>query len=111
MKEYILKEDALNFEMEVEAEYENIQSIVDGMSIYGEYLKELPSVKINDWVSVNEKMPEFYEHVLVVANYDGYLVYDIDSYHPAFKEFLINKKNVTHWMKLPEFPKMIKKEN
>ena len=40
--QYILKETALTFEMEVDAEPEDIKGITDGMSLYAEYIKSIP---------------------------------------------------------------------
>lgn len=105
MKEYISKDDALNFEMEVELEYNDIQKITEGMSIYAEYLKSLPSIELPEWISVEQQLPTNEIYVLVFVNYNGFTFCDVDSYFMAKKEFLNNKDYVTHWMKLPDFPK------
>lgn len=109
MKEYILKEDALNFEMEIEATQEDIQSITEGMSIYAEYIKNLPTVTIPEWIPVEKELPKDGIYVLVFVNYNGFLFCDVDSYHLKTKKFLNNTEYVTHWMELPEFPTSILK--
>lgn len=109
MKEYISKEDSLNFEMEIEATQEDIQSITEGMSIYAEYIKNLPTVTIQEWIPVEKELPKDGIYVLVFVNYNGFLFCDVDSYHLKTKKFLNNTEYVTHWMELPEFPTSILK--
>ena len=47
MKEYIEREEALTFELDVEAESaEELQAIMKGMALYADYLKSLPSILI-----------------------------------------------------------------
>lgn len=40
--DYISREEALNFELEVEAEPEDIQAITKGMALYADYIKKIP---------------------------------------------------------------------
>ena len=44
--DYISRDDALNFEMDIEASPEDIQAISTGMSLMSEYIKQLSSVSI-----------------------------------------------------------------
>ena len=44
--EYIKREDALCFEMEIEADPEEIQAITKGMALYGEYIKSIPAADV-----------------------------------------------------------------
>ena len=46
MTDYISREDALNFEIEIEADPEEIQAITKGMALYGEYIKSIPAVEV-----------------------------------------------------------------
>lgn len=46
MTDYISREDALNFEMEIEADPEEIQAISKGMALYGEYIKSIPAADV-----------------------------------------------------------------
>lgn len=46
MGDYIKREDALNFEMEIEADPEEIQAISKGMALYGEYIKSIPAADV-----------------------------------------------------------------
>ena len=46
MAKYISKDDAINFEMEVDAELDEIQPITKGMALYSEYLEQLPAITI-----------------------------------------------------------------
>lgn len=39
---YISREEALNFELSVEAEPEDIQAITKGMALYADYIKKIP---------------------------------------------------------------------
>ena len=105
MKEYISKENSLNFDMEIEASPEEIKNISEGMSIYAEYLKSLPVIKIPEWIPIEKELPSNNLYVLVFVNYNGFKFCDVDSYFSSKKEFLNNKNYVTHWMKLPDFPK------
>lgn len=43
MVDLIDRHDALNFDMEIEADPNDIQQIMRGMSLYAEYLRTLPS--------------------------------------------------------------------
>lgn len=46
MTDYISRDDALNFEMEIEAAPEEIQAISKGMSIMSEYIKALSAADV-----------------------------------------------------------------
>ena len=46
MAEYIKRDDALNFEMEIEADPSEIQAITKGMALYSEYIKDIPAVDV-----------------------------------------------------------------
>ena len=43
MTDYISREAALNFEMEIEADPDEIQAITKGMALYSEYIKSIPA--------------------------------------------------------------------
>ena len=60
MTEYISREDALNFEMEIEAEPEEIQAVTKGMALYAEHIKKLPPVavvepKTGTWIEMDDE--------------------------------------------------------
>ena len=64
-------------------------------------LQELPSVesfKVNEWISVSERLPEIRERVLVSYNVHGEQVVNT-TYYDEFG-FLIGK--VDAWMPMPE---------
>ncbi len=44
--DYISREAALNFEMSVECSPDEIQGVTDGMALYAEYIKQLPSADV-----------------------------------------------------------------
>lgn len=46
MAEYIKRSDALNFEMEIEADPDEIQAITKGMALYGEHIKRVPAANV-----------------------------------------------------------------
>ena len=104
MKEYILKDEALNFEMEIESDVDEIQQIIEGMSIYAEYLKSLEAIEIPEWIPIQEKTPSNFVSILVCVDYNGFIFCDVDNYCKENKEFLNNKNYVTHWMELPNLP-------
>lgn len=49
MSDYISREAALNFETSVECKPERLEAVMEGMAIYGEYLKELPTANVVTW--------------------------------------------------------------
>lgn len=46
MKEYIPREDALNFETKISADPADIQAISQGMSLYAEHIKAIPAADV-----------------------------------------------------------------
>lgn len=54
-----------------------------------------------EWISIDERLPEEFENVLV---YDG--VVTIDHISAGGEWWYHNHDAVTHWMPLPEPPKM-----
>ena len=46
MKEYIPREDALNFETKITADPADIQAISQGMSLYAEHIKAIPAADV-----------------------------------------------------------------
>lgn len=46
MTEYISREEALNFELEIEAKPEDIQAITKGMALYADYIKSIPAADV-----------------------------------------------------------------
>lgn len=46
MTEYISREEALNFELSVEADPEDIQAITKGMALYADYIKNIPAASV-----------------------------------------------------------------
>lgn len=77
MVKLISRDDALNFEMSLEAEGEQeMLGIVRGVQIYADYIKNLPGV---GWVSVKERMPEEEVDVLI-CNKDGNIALSRGAY-------------------------------
>lgn len=61
MAEYISREDALNFEMEIEADLEEIPAISKGMAYYSDYIKSVPAAKVvarktGTWIKLDSCM-------------------------------------------------------
>ena len=48
MDDYISREDALNFEMEIEADPDEIQAITKGMALYADYIKKVPAADVTE---------------------------------------------------------------
>lgn len=65
--------------------------------------------KDNGWISVEERLPEDGETVLTISSELEMEVYDYDSeWEGIFQKFngSIKVFNITHWMPLPEAPKI-----
>lgn len=72
---------------------------------------------MNKWISVKEKLPEFYTQVLIYRTYKNVSTNKIEGiieistlvevgksfYH--WSKYNIDDKSITHWMPLPENPK------
>ena len=59
-----------------------------------------------EWISVEERLPEVGEDVLLYSKEDDKI--DIGHYSIMFRRFFLRKfedGNVTHWMPLPKPPK------
>lgn len=50
MDDYISREAALNFEMEIEADPDEIQAITKGMALYSEHIKSIPFADVAEIV-------------------------------------------------------------
>lgn len=57
--------------------------------------------KQSEWISVKKELPEDFENVLLYVNHGGYEGVCIGYYYEGWSE-----AGVTHWMPLPEAPKM-----
>lgn len=78
MTEYISREEALNFELEIEAKPDDIQAITKGMALYAEHIKNIPAAdvvekKIGEWVNVWHDF--FNSEVQMCSNCNGISVY------------------------------------
>lgn len=59
MTDYISREDALNFEISVEMEPEELKPFMAGMSWYGDHIKNLPSADVEpvvrgEWIKMSD---------------------------------------------------------
>ena len=81
MTDYISREDALNFEMEIEADPEEIQAISKGMALYGEYIKSIPAADV-----VEQK------HGKLLANEFGYESCSVCNY--GLMLFITDENNI-----------------
>ena len=59
-------------------------------------------VTVQEWISVNDRLPNPFESVLVFR--DGKISIDYNEGNGWFA-YDFNGKRVTHWMPLPEMPK------
>ena len=69
--DYISREAALNFEMSVECSPDEIQGITDGMALYAEYIKQLPSANVVEVVHaewIDDKSNCFVESIAEIPN-------------------------------------------
>lgn len=61
----------------------------------------------NEWISVDDRLPEAYNEVLVFAKYG---LIEICYFHNGENIWVhgcghFDREDITHWMPLPEFPK------
>lgn len=60
-----------------------------------------------EWISVEDRLPEHYEYCLLFLDNE---TMEIGWYHEVAKKFvvggLVTLNMITHWMPLPEAPKM-----
>lgn len=72
-----------------------------------EFLMNSLGYRKQEWISVDERLPEIYEHCLLFLDNE---TMEIGWYHEVAKKFvvggLVTLNMVTHWMPLPEAPKM-----
>ena len=68
--EYIKREDALNFEMEIEADPGDIEAISQGMALYGEYIKSIPAADVEE-----RKRGKWGDEALYSTSWGTYKVY------------------------------------
>lgn len=75
MDDYISREAALNFEMEIEAEPDEIQAITKGMALYADYIKSIPAAerKTRKWETVWHNF--FRSEVQMCSNCKGISVF------------------------------------
>lgn len=78
---------------------EFVEKIVDA-------LMSADGCRKQEWISVEERLPEVGEDVLLYSKEDDKI--DIGHYSNMFRRFFLRKfedGNVTHWMPLPDAPK------
>ena len=61
---------------------------------------------MNNWISVNDKLPLLYESVLCFTADGGYCIAQLHDYFGAKEWYCrdIKMRSVTHWMPLPDSP-------
>ena len=74
----------------------------DGSAEIAKYLYNAGYRKQSEWISVEDRLPEKYNSVLIFCE-DEIRVDYINLYGCWYENFLYQ---VTHWMPLPEAPKM-----
>ena len=113
MTEYIDREAALNFEMDIEANPEDIQAISTGMSMYAEYIKTIPAADVapvkhmSEWISPEEQMPEPFQRVIVARIYERGEPLRVEQgmwTNGWWKVYGANVRKVSYWMPMPEPP-------
>ena len=74
-----------------------------------EFAQTIDVIPEREWISVEERLPEDGETVLTISSELEMEVYDYDSeWEGIFQKFngSIKVFNITHWMPLPEAPKI-----
>lgn len=87
MDDYIRREDALNFEMDIDADPEDIQAITNGMAIMSEYIKTLPAADVVEqkhgkWLDVTTLDNEFICWVCSECRHGADFLYEPYNYCP-----------------------------
>lgn len=87
MTEYINREAALEFEMEIEADPDDIQAISTGMSMYAEHIKSIPSADVVEqkhgkWLDATTLDNEFICWVCSECRHGADFVYEPYNYCP-----------------------------
>lgn len=61
---------------------------------------------MNNWISVNEKLPTMYQDVLCYTQDEKMCVARLHDYlgEPSFYWCWVKLRSVTHWMPLPDSP-------
>ena len=110
MKQYIKLEDLHKFPIRrnhYDKEHGN-EHFINGIETVFEYAENLPTYDFaqkNEWISVKDRLPEEDIRVLVYINSDrSYTKLDTDRLSNG--KFVRWYKDVTHWMPLPEPPKV-----
>lgn len=62
MKEYIPREDALNFETKISADPAEIQAISQGMALYAKHIADIPAADVVEVVHAEWKVTDAYPH-------------------------------------------------
>ena len=78
---------------------EEVEDFVADAVLHAGYRKQ-------EWISVEERLPEVGEKVLVYSKSEDF--YGIGQYSKYLKKFCVMRidgENVTHWMPLPQPPK------
>lgn len=64
---------------------------------------------MTEWISVKNRLPEEYKKVLSYNGYEMKIDYIVNAPEPIWAcQLAREENNVTHWMPLPESPKMDK---
>ena len=75
--------------------------LVDPTEAVADYLLD-NGVTVQEWISVDDRLPEPFESVLVFR--DGKISIDYNEENGWFA-YDLNGKRVTHWMPIPQPPK------
>ena len=102
-----------NLAEEILQEYTNCYSEVDKEVLAKMISKAIPS-KQSEWISVEDRLPEPNTHVLIYVFFHnqwqivkGWHSYCDKKFHIANSDYpSLTDVPVTHWMPLPEAPKM-----
>lgn len=74
----------------------------DAYEFPGDLVDE-PIIEVEDWVSVEEKLPELMRAVLVCTKFDDiYIAWYLGN--NDWRSCEGNIQNITHWMPLPNLP-------
>lgn len=113
MAEYIDRETLIKFPIRrdhCDNEHAN-EHFINGIETVMEYAENLPTADVEPvkrWIPCSERLPESCTDATYLAYVPSFGAVDIADYHPDVDEwdFMGLPVTVTHWMPLPEPPKM-----
>jgi len=94
--------------MNIEKQIESLIDEISGLKKENTSLKEQLAAKNKEWISVEDRLPDDREVVIIFWNYENKKRVTSGSYNSSnnyWQHGNATQLNVTHWMPLPNTPK------